>query len=364
MNKTLKFSFGHIIAFLAIIFIGYLSFIGLVYLNDGNFKIALVETVAIVLVMFAICLGIQLLKATESKFSRRIRIERVLIIAAPVVFIAAMTPYMHFWTVNSHNDELVKEFTDAVRLSQQMFTDYDSYTDRRLSEYGRSLDQTIAARSYNPAAFAAAGFTSADRVEAQKLNMMRTLQLQLRSSNYDSLKTLATTWIANADQGASSWNVFLLGNTKQIEQAINDWDANLTSWAEPRLSNEPASDAVLFGGNSSSAARANASLARMHHRYNSIGMPSMAAIGSTILLFFLLMLPWVLQDRHTRSMYTLTGNKFVKDGFDFRAEEPEEKAEAQSTTFSMDSENEQQPDQNASDDKKDKNSGFGSFTLD
>lgn len=360
MNKTLKFSFGHIIAFIAIIFIGYLSFIGLVYLNDGNFKIALVETAAVVVVLFAICLGIQLLKATESKFSRRIKIERTLLIIAPIIYVAAMIPYMHFWTINSHNDELVKEFTDAITLSKQMFTDYDTYTDRRLSEYSNHLDQTISLRSANPAAFAAAGFTSDRLLEAQKQNMMRTLQLQLRSSNYDSLKTLANTWIENADQGASSWNVFLLGNTKQIEQAINDWEANLTSWAESRLSNEPQNSAALFGDSGSSAARANASLAKMHHRYNSLAAPSIVAILSVILLYGLIMLPWVLQDRHTRSMYTLTGNKFVKDGFDFSASDQDDTTKDVTPDIAP----EQPAEENSDNNKVDKNSGFGSFTLD
>ena len=40
INETLKFSWGHIVAFLAIIFISYMSFMGLTYLTDGDFLIA------------------------------------------------------------------------------------------------------------------------------------------------------------------------------------------------------------------------------------------------------------------------------------------------------------------------------------
>jgi len=40
INETLKFSWGHIIAFLAMIFISYVSFMGLTYWTDGDFFIA------------------------------------------------------------------------------------------------------------------------------------------------------------------------------------------------------------------------------------------------------------------------------------------------------------------------------------
>ena len=37
MNEQLKFSWGHIIAFLALIIISYISFVGVTYMTDGDF---------------------------------------------------------------------------------------------------------------------------------------------------------------------------------------------------------------------------------------------------------------------------------------------------------------------------------------
>ena len=36
-NQKLRFTFGHILAYISLIFIGYISFLGLTYWGDGNF---------------------------------------------------------------------------------------------------------------------------------------------------------------------------------------------------------------------------------------------------------------------------------------------------------------------------------------
>ena len=57
INETLKFSWGHIIAFVALIFISYVTFMGIAYLADGNFVYAGVGVVAIdVLMLLFFCL--------------------------------------------------------------------------------------------------------------------------------------------------------------------------------------------------------------------------------------------------------------------------------------------------------------------
>ena len=47
MDEQLKFSWGHIIAFLALIFISYITFVGEVYKTDGDFTKAAITMVAL-----------------------------------------------------------------------------------------------------------------------------------------------------------------------------------------------------------------------------------------------------------------------------------------------------------------------------
>ena len=51
INETLKFSWGHIIAFVVLIFISYVSFMGITYLTDGDFLFAGLGVVIINLVL-------------------------------------------------------------------------------------------------------------------------------------------------------------------------------------------------------------------------------------------------------------------------------------------------------------------------
>ena len=68
--------------------------------------------------------------------------------------------------------------------------------------------------------------------------MIKALRLQLISENYDSLKTEATKWIESSSNGATTWNVFLLGNTKEIKNAIHDWNVQLQEFANHKMNNE------------------------------------------------------------------------------------------------------------------------------
>ena len=51
MNEQLKFSWGHIIAFLALIVLSYITFVGVTYKTDGNFMKASIAMIVIDIVL-------------------------------------------------------------------------------------------------------------------------------------------------------------------------------------------------------------------------------------------------------------------------------------------------------------------------
>lgn len=55
MFEKLQFSWGHIIAFLALIAVSYLSFVGLTYLTGGNFMWAVACMSVIDIVFILVC---------------------------------------------------------------------------------------------------------------------------------------------------------------------------------------------------------------------------------------------------------------------------------------------------------------------
>lgn len=309
MNEQLKFSWGHIIAFLAIIVLSYITFVGVTYKTNGDFTHATTIMFLVDIILFMIFIGAQMLKATTRKFARRIWIERVCVFGSPIVFFLSMFPYYHFSTVHSRNDEIVKNFTDAISASKQMFSDYQLYSDERISKYEHLLTRVINNYSIHPDEFSSCGF-SVGKEKIQKANMVKALRLQLLSENYDSLKNEATTWIESASKGASTWNVFLLGNTKQIKSAIHMWNSQLSDFAEHIMNNEEFNgynEVVRFREVSPSLSSVDEGLDGLTSKFVDSDFPPFGSIIGSIALYFALLFPYILQDRHTKSQYRLLG---------------------------------------------------------
>lgn len=312
MNEQLKFSWGHIIAFLALIVISYVSFVGCTYLTNGQFLTAGIVMVVIDIVLLLLFIGTQMAKSTAHKFSRWIWVERICLLISPFVFIVTMIPYFHFWTIHSQNDEIVEKFSNAIEASKQMFSDYDDYANERIADYEFMLGKVISDKSSNPKEYATCGFVDGKEY-LQKENMVKTLRLQLLSCNYDSLKTEALKWIDNSCEGANTWNVFLIGNIHEIKEAIHGWNKQLSNYAENKLSNEETREQVAnFSDTSHSLSLMDNKLDSLTTTFTGMRFPNMESIVIALLLYFALLFPYLLQDRHTKSVYSLWG---MKKGF-------------------------------------------------
>lgn len=309
MNEQLKFSWGHIIAFLALIVLSYITFVGVTYMTDGDFIKASITMVVIDIVLFVFFIGAQMMKATTKKFAKRIWVERIFIFGSPIVFLLCMLPFFHFGTVQSQDKEIVGHFTDAITASKQMFSDYDSYSKERIANYEHMLDRVIKNQRIQPKIFTSCGFTKGSE-QIQKGNMVKALRLQLISENYDSLKTEATKWIESSSNGASTWNVFLLGNTKEIKKAIHELNIQLADFSSHKMNNEEFNgynQVNTFSEVSGSLASVDAGLDGLTGKFTGTGFPPIGSILGSIVLYFALLFPYFLQDRHTKSQLRLLG---------------------------------------------------------
>ena len=305
MNEQLRFSWGHIIAFLALIFVSYVTFMGVTYLTSGDFVTAGIAMVGIDVLLFLTFIGGQMAKSTTRKFHRWIWMERICILGSPVFFCLAMIPYFHFWTVHAQNEVIVKDFTSAISASKQIFTDYEHYSTQRITNYADMLEKVI--RKHQANEMKACGLLEGWE-SYQKTSMIQTLQLQLLSQNYDSLKVEALSWIDQSSQGASTWNAFLIGNTKEIKLAIHDWHNQLATYAKHRLSNEEFhnyNQVDDFAASSGSLAAMDKGLDSLSDKFSTMRKPNFMAIGTALLIYLMLLSPYLLQARHTKSLYRL-----------------------------------------------------------
>lgn len=318
-NQRLKFTWANIITLLAIIIAAYFSFVGFSYLSAGNFVFAGIGAAVCVVVLAVVFITAQQLKASGKKMSRKIVWERILIFGSPLVVILTMIPMVHFWTVHAERENAVNLFTETINNSRQIFDDYDEYTEKRLQNYSKTLNKVIRNAYQKEEDFVKAGFsrdllteklspTIKNRIRQQKANMMETLRLQLQSPNVNNLKKSALKWIDDANTGASVWNVFLIGNLDEISDAINGWESQLRDFTDKKMSGEELYHYVE-PFSSHAAATADYNIDSLRSLFKDAHFPTIMAIIFGIILYLMLLFPYLIQDRHTKSTLRLFGNE-------------------------------------------------------
>ena len=309
MNETLRFSWGHIIAFIAIIITGYLSFMGTVYLVGGRyFGMSIIVALIICTLLILMFLGLQWLKATPRNFAKRIVSERILLFSSPLIFICLLIPYFHFWNVRARGDEIVGNFRNAVSSTRVIFEEYTSYANDRINSYDHLLDSIVTAG--DPGDLTALDIPK-DRARNRKEAMVKTLRLQLLPEKYDSLQASALRWIDKADESASIWNIYLMGNTGQIKEAVEKWDKSLNLISEPTLVSEVYKEInSVQPFNSRVGPVAIEALDKIGPEYSSFKWrPDIWALILLPLLYFFMLLPYLLQERFSKSLEGIVAKK-------------------------------------------------------
>lgn len=351
-NQKLKFSWGHIIAFLALIAITYLAYMGDFYSNGGDFVRTAIKICMMDLAILATFIGAQTLKGTNSNFDRSIIIERILICLAPIAFIWIMIPVNHYWSVYAEREQIEKMFSTSIEKSKTMFTDYNSYANNRIDNYSQHLASVINNKDTDYESYTNAGFSGNNDI-IQKENYIQTLRLQLLSRNTDRLQAHALAWIESANQGASVWNAFLIGNIDKIADAIKYWNTTLADESEFKMSNEPHIIAP-FSSEQDSYRQAVEGLQELKNTYTNTDDKKLTfnSIWSGILLFLMLLFPYVLQRRNTRAtgLYYLIPFSFDNTETKTKSKNRQKKQSPEESEESEESERVEESEEEASDD--------------
>lgn len=295
MNKRLVFSWANTFMLAALIYIGFATFEGMSFYSGGSFTLSLWATAFVCLAVFIVFFVAQQLKGGALNFGKWIWVERFLVFpVAPFFLLLAMAPVSHYLNIQRQGPQIVNQFACAVDTAKAMFVEYEAYTDQRLRHYDHRLRQ---------------------RPALDRQNRLRALQLQLRSANYDSLRTSALRWIEASIAEPSTHDVFLLGNIDEIKQAIGSWNGQLAQMASRRMSDEDELVAA-FDVPSVSAGEACRLLDGLSRLYRSASPGQLASADAAVTmlwLWLLLMLPYLFQKRHSKSDQTLTGSKRVAE---------------------------------------------------
>lgn len=298
-NQKLSFTYGHILAYISLIFIGYISFLGLTYWGDGNFMLSGILTGLLVLILLGLMTYLQGLKAVDHYFKVRIKIERICLFIFVLFFVISCLPFLHFWTVFSNKDVLSMSFSKSIDESKTIFNAYEAYANNRIKAYTDDLDRVIRAKNNSPSQYIEYGFMEGKEDEKQKKEKINKLRLHLLSQNYDNIKVPTIDWLDKARSNANVWNPFFLNDVKTISSVISDRITELHKMSEvlcPNESANPFTYSITFED-----------VTNLYTVYNKV--PSLIGLLLVIVCYALLLFPYALQARNTKSSYTLFRHK-------------------------------------------------------
>ena len=286
MNETLKFSWGHIVAFLAMIMISYVTFTGAAYLYDTNLLVSALWAIASFLVMFVVFVGTQQMKAVEKNFTRSIVLERIGVVLSVVVLVRLVTisPFKHFWTVYSNKSEIMEEFAMSIDSSKSIFENYDAYVEER-------IEKTLQSKSPEKNA----------QAELMRLQLQPSFATQTESFDYQTKKLEIEQWIDKARQ-SSVWNVFVIGNLTKIQSGVEMWKTTLESWSSKKFYDgdmEPYKATYDITSNFNN----------LKQKFTNSVAFQWRAILWALVGYFCMALPWLLQRRPVKNPNSLFGKK-------------------------------------------------------
>ncbi|MCQ2959879.1 MAG: hypothetical protein MJ198_06800 [Bacteroidales bacterium] len=301
MNETLKFSWGHIFAFLAMIMISYITFTGAAYLYDTNLIKAALWAVGSFVVMFVVFIGTQQLKSAEENFSRCITLERLGAVLSVVVFLlmVSISPFKHFWTVYGNKSEITADFAMAIDSSKSIFENYDAYVEER-------IEKCMQSKSSDKKALA----------DLMQIQLQPVLENENGVFDYKQKETEIVKWIADA-QESSVWNVFVIGNLSQIQNGVEQWKMTLEQWSSKSFYDED-----MDAYKASYDIKAN--FDSLKEKFTASVAFQWRAVLWALIGYFFLALPWLLQRRPVKNPNMLFGKKDWTNEADYEEQLPEQ----------------------------------------
>lgn len=303
MHSRLKFSWAHIIALTGLIAWGFFTFAGVAYLTGGKLYAGYACGGILIVILGLLFLIPQQLKCNYTGLKRSLLMEKILVLAAPAVFLLTMLPAVHFLTVVSSGGEINSRFLQGSEYAKNMFADYYDYSSKRLEAYGQATGEVI---EDMPSAATTFGFASFPSLEIQRRNMMETLRLKLLPPTLQDLQKESVKWLEDAYTDVSPWDVFVIGNTDEIISSEMQWGQYLDELSQFRMSNSRPLGRLGYHPEDYGKElfyKAQTEFVAAKEIFTKLNAPSVIAILITILVLAMLSLPYLVQPRNLKDRF-------------------------------------------------------------
>lgn len=305
--SQLKISLAGVLAILSALAFGFVCFLGLNFYSLGNMNQSITVAAIIAGLLIALALGAKKLKQTTRNFKTFLVFEILLLVLLTGVFtLSTWRVFSHYFVVSEQQEVIKNKLEASISQAQNMFTTYESYADSRLSTYQGTLHSVVNNRGINPQQFADFGFVSDVNNNTQINTKMFAARADLYPSHYsntvnnDGIKEVANKWLTNANSKVMNWKPISIVNiTNNIEANSDNWLSELKGFSSTRQPQEQADDFTY-----------SLSFSDVKTHFTTLGKPTVLSVGLAALGYLLLLLPWFITKRDSRSQGATQTEKY------------------------------------------------------
>ena len=247
------------------------------------------------LILGGLAFGAKLLKKASDKFEACMMGERILLFLFVVLALTLIPPFSHFFAVTEQRAAIQSKMLANIEQAEGMFDKYEEYANNRLQMYENRLRSVAAARQVNPRVFRDFGFVAGTDVNTQISNKVFTLRAMLYPSNYEAMKQESTNELARARNSVTYWwPISIVNIVNSLESEITSQRDELIGFSSFRAQNEEA-DCFEYP--------LAFDFEEVADKMTTLGRPTWIAVLIAIVLYALMLPPWISEERSSKSPY-------------------------------------------------------------
>ncbi len=205
--RRLQFNWGVVVAAIVLLGFSYITFLGMLYRENGTVGGALLAALGLIAVVAACVYFMSLAKATKwHDIGKAGQVGFGVVVVA--AFVMASFPFTNFMSVWQHNEDITKLTDEMKQSAADLDIAYNQYATARIEAYG-----------------------NAGAIRKQSLRR------HIAPEGIDSCQAARRDWLGAIGE-MKPWNIYLPANLKYMEDCVNQWIAEYSELSAIRYIDE------------------------------------------------------------------------------------------------------------------------------
>lgn len=282
------FSFAAVFGIIVLLAFSYITFLGLVYWQKGEFTLPIILTVALLaIVLFCVFV---MCKSKATRWKRIGTIGQTICGSIVLVtLLAAAVPFTNLLRVFDEQDEILKQVEATCESAVKLDEAYNTYVEKRIASYKSNLNIICNGKNNRPEEYTAAVANAAGENDEQKIaNLAQSLKSTILPDSVSVIQSERREWLDKSKK-INALNPMTAANIGKIEKGVTSWVQDYSKFSETIYKGETAEKFTYPDFENK--------LYSLIQSYSEFKIPNIIAIFISIICFAIMLLPYILTDK-------------------------------------------------------------------